>query len=322
MTHRRGDAPGAVGGLADGRGYFVTVVDDDTIRLAATPGGPAVDIANLAGGGTPIGGLTDGQEYAVLVVDAETIRLTDPATGAVVNLTGPGVGGTHGFERASTATVRDVPVRGLADGEVYYVTVLDANTIRLAEAEGDALAGVALPLDPAGAGADQLLVRVVGVDATGVGVAASAGGKLWTFGLAGAVASDLPPGEAKKQREVQSKSGEAGGVKGTTGFGIAGDVAYNVVTDATGAYLNSPGVVRVGGPLTVAAKNEASIVTAAGSGSFGKPADANVGIAGSFSVNELDLNTAAFVAGADGRDASAAAVTARREGASSPWPPG
>ena len=104
-------------------------------------------VTYLAGGGNAIGGLIDGHEYYVVVLDANRFGLAlDPASLTPVMLSnGVATGDRHGFERASTVTQGDVAIGGLTPGDIYYVTVVNATTIRLSDSPLTAAA--ALPVD-------------------------------------------------------------------------------------------------------------------------------------------------------------------------------
>ena len=124
-------------------------VDADTIRVRGHGFADGEQVVYLTGGGTPIGGLTDGQEYWVIVVDDDTIQLAASEGGDVIELSPGATGSSHGLERTSTVTAGDAPIGGLLSGEIYFVTVVDKDTIRLAESYQEALAAKPVQLDPA-----------------------------------------------------------------------------------------------------------------------------------------------------------------------------
>ncbi|MCO6455093.1 MAG: choice-of-anchor D domain-containing protein [Pirellulaceae bacterium] len=109
-------------------------------------------ITYLSGSGMPIGGLVNGTEYFVIAVDDDTVQLAATAMDATnnlpINLDVGATGQRHGLVRESTVTQGDLPLRGLRNTETYFAIVLDANTFRLADSEQDALAAVAIDLDP------------------------------------------------------------------------------------------------------------------------------------------------------------------------------
>ncbi len=124
----------------------------DTIRIPRHGYDPGESLTYLTGGGTAIGGLSDGVEYFVIVVDDDHVQLAttaaDATAGIVVDFSGGVTGSRHGLERASTVMVGDIPISPLTDGETYFVTVVDANTIRLSDSQQDALAAEPIQLDP------------------------------------------------------------------------------------------------------------------------------------------------------------------------------
>ncbi|UCD79969.1 MAG: LEPR-XLL domain-containing protein, partial [Desulfobacterales bacterium] len=95
------------------------------------------------------------------------------------------------------------------------------------------------------------------------------------------------PGE-KKKSEGQGK----------TGVGIAGDVSINTATDAALAYINDRGTIKAAA-VGLTSTNETDLIAAAGSAAITAVGEKlSLGIAGSFSKNELDGTTKAFVSGA------------------------
>ena len=89
--------------------------------------------------GTALGGLASEAEYFVIKVDDGTIKLATSEANALagnsINLTSYGSGQRHLLitPNEDSILVDDREIRGLDNGEVYYVTVIDANTFRLAE---------------------------------------------------------------------------------------------------------------------------------------------------------------------------------------------
>ena len=124
---------------------------DNTIRIPKHrfAAGEKVKVTYLAVNGNPIGGLGSGTDYWIKVVDSDTIQLsTNSSLSPVVDLTSAGTGTQHGFERVSEVVKDDQPIRGLENGVLYFVTAIDADTVRLSGSLGDALAGNVIQLDP------------------------------------------------------------------------------------------------------------------------------------------------------------------------------
>ncbi|MEB3294495.1 MAG: DUF4347 domain-containing protein, partial [Synechococcales bacterium] len=88
------------------------------------------------------------------------------------------------------------------------------------------------------------------------------------------------------------------GNQGKTGIGIAGDVAINLATDRVRAFINDAGSIK-GEKLTLEAINSTEMRVASGSAAFvaTDPSKKSLGIAGSFSLNNLTGTTSAFIAG-------------------------
>lgn len=143
-----------IGGLSNAAIYYVIVVNSNTIELAATAAtayaGPANAIAfdpMLAGG------------------EQSLVPVQMPVMAASFNPSAVrGAGSTftlanHGFVtgEAVTYTSTGSPIEGLVSGTIYYVIVVDSNTIRLAADQDDAYDGVALAVDPTGASGTQTL---------------------------------------------------------------------------------------------------------------------------------------------------------------------
>src|SRR5439155_8835150 len=135
-------APGGtpIQGLTPGTVYYVIVVDGDTIRLAGTEAhaqaGTALAVDATGASGTQIFTAPQGSTAAV------TIDLTK--VGAAT-LTLPGHGYVTGEAVRYTATGTEIG--GLSNAAIYYVIVVDGNTIKLADTAEDAFAGNALTLD-------------------------------------------------------------------------------------------------------------------------------------------------------------------------------
>ncbi|RKY41296.1 MAG: hypothetical protein DRP85_06715, partial [Candidatus Makaraimicrobium thalassicum] len=87
---------------------------------------------------------------------------------------------------------------------------------------------------------------------------------------------------------------------GGSGFGLAGDVSVNTVNDTTQAYINQAGTVgtTAGHNISLTAKNDTEITAASGAVAISTKDKQSAGIAGSFSWNEVELKTEAFISDA------------------------
>ncbi|MFT6434600.1 MAG: hypothetical protein ACJAVI_002649, partial [Candidatus Azotimanducaceae bacterium] len=149
----------------DSSNDIVISITEDTIAFGAAHGFSENDrLLYSVSGGTAIGGLTDQTVYDVIVKDNKTIQLTNSSTGPPIDLTSDGTG-THNLAMVLTLEVGSVPVVDtvaetltfrdkhylttedtviyqVIDGSkignltkssgIYYVIVVDDNTIQLA----------------------------------------------------------------------------------------------------------------------------------------------------------------------------------------------
>ncbi|RZJ24976.1 MAG: hypothetical protein EOO54_07790, partial [Haliea sp.] len=147
--------------------YYVIVIDDDTIQLAATSADATAGKAlTLTKAGTDIGKITSTRTGAL----AKTFNA---ATGVATAADTLVFGAAHGFTTGDEVvydTGTGTQVTGLTgDNTVkYYVIVIDADTIRLASSRANALAGNAVALTQAGTGTGKLTLQASFNAATGV----------------------------------------------------------------------------------------------------------------------------------------------------------
>jgi hypothetical protein len=141
-----------IGGLSNAGMYYVIAVDSNTVELAAT-----ADDA-YAGNALPLDPQVATGDQSLTPVPAAdlTVRVNPSAVrdaGGTFALPG------HGFVtgEAVTYSTTGAAIQGLTSGAIYYVIVVDGNTIRLAADQADAFGGVALGVDPAGASGTQTL---------------------------------------------------------------------------------------------------------------------------------------------------------------------
>ena len=104
------------------------------------------------------------------------------------------------------------------------------------------------------------------------------------------------------------------GKQGKTGIAIAGDVSINTVTDTTQAFINDKGTIRAE-EITLSADNETDLIAASGSAAITTVGEKlSLGIAGSFSKNELNGTTGAYMAGTNISEADDLSLSADRSG--------
>jgi len=147
----------AVGGLTDETAYYIRVVDDRTIKLAASAAQAETDPASfdpqtdVDGLGDTIAlaghGLSDG--------DAVTYRAPTPLTFADTQVDPDGAGDDiirfsdpHGLTTGDELvySTDGTPIGGLTDANIYFAIAIDDNTISLALTAADAAAGTAVAL--------------------------------------------------------------------------------------------------------------------------------------------------------------------------------
>jgi autotransporter-associated beta strand protein len=147
------------------------------------------------------------------------------------------------------------------------------------------------------------------IDVSALNLEAASTGDLWSFGLVGAVASNIPTGAPAQQH------GQAGPVEATSGVALVGDAAVNTISDTTRAYINDDGTIT-SGDIALVADDETSISTVTGAGAIGAKPDGTIGgaLAGSFSYNELNLTTEAFIVGPTIEAASDVTLDATSDG--------
>ncbi|NEU80298.1 DUF4347 domain-containing protein [Nostoc sp. UIC 10630] len=138
-----------------------------------------------------------------------------------------------------------------------------------------------------------------------IDVKATNTGKIWGIGVAGAVVSDIPVLSIPSQPALPS----------TIGVGISGVIAFNRITDSTQAYINDSGLFNVnGGKIAVKSEDRTGIFSISGAATLVKAGTISAGIAGSFSVNELNMKTEASITGATIQQANDLTVEALRDG--------
>jgi hypothetical protein len=294
-----------VDGLEQGKTYYVITIsgNNSAIRLAESPGGPAVDLVG-AGVGT----------QAFLY---EKDRVSFSPKGAVDSKSNTiAFGAAHGFSTGEAVIYRtdptitrsnslggeavsglDVPIDGLSDGGTYFVVKVDDHTIRLVSSR--AAADEAAPIDltkatavlGVGLGDAHLLASSSAPDGISVhagltatnavcGNAGMSGSPFkWTqfldsdrtlqteqvFALVGQVVEVAKKAMGKQPEESPTKAGAS--------FGIAGSVAVNYADHTVDAIVGPTGRLASSKDIAVAAEISQYSQVASCSGAT-KPKDA------------------------------------------------
>ena len=131
-------------------------------------------ISYLGEQSTAIGGLTPDTPYYAINIDGNTIKLAQTpaealdfsdANDTAIDLHSGGTGKLHNLKSSTIVTVGDSPIDGLEDNLLYNVTVIDANTIQLAESEAEAVNAAPIDLDPVFAtGTSHAFQKATGIE--------------------------------------------------------------------------------------------------------------------------------------------------------------
>ncbi len=152
-------------GVVDGT-KSVNVRDDDTTEKSNVIA--IIDNSDILAGGEVIvlAGFDDPTKLADPGPLAAATKSIDPAS--QVTLTGDAIyfASPHGYTTGDEVVYHkgaagNTAIGGLQDGHTYYVIVVDANTIKLASSQTNALLGIAVGLGSTGTGAGH---RVAGLD--------------------------------------------------------------------------------------------------------------------------------------------------------------
>ena len=159
--------------LVVGQTYYVKWISDTTIQLSETPGGPAIALTDAGEGTHSLLVETDVMSFnpeTAVNNASNTITFTSPTgfqTGdAVVYHTDPNAS-LSGQIDGMNLTAQDPAIGELEDGNVYYVVVINANTIRLTSSKEAAMEAAPIDLTPgvdAGSGLGSEHSLSVGVD--------------------------------------------------------------------------------------------------------------------------------------------------------------
>ncbi|MDH4188440.1 MAG: hypothetical protein OEV08_15750, partial [Nitrospira sp.] len=124
-------------------------------------------------------------------------------------------------------------------------------------------------------------------------------------------AEGTPTDEDDPENPGEKKKSEG---QGKTGVGIAGDVSINNATDTVLAYINDTGTIKADA-VSLTSTNKTDLIAASGSAAITTVGDKlSLGIAGSFSKNELRGTTKASIRGATIVETGGLALSATRTG--------
>ncbi len=292
----------SIGGLTSGNHYFAIPQGDGSIKLASSK-------ANAIAG-TQINLTSASGSYRF-----ETAAKTAVSVGSGnVNTSNDRVTMTaHGLQSGDALhyNAGSTTIGGLTDLTTYFVHRVDANTIEL-RATPDAATSIGLSSAGAGTHLFERVLSIFDGGTSGVSIAATSTGKLWTLGIAGAVIS-------KGKKGNTSTTGVSAPETDTptqSGVGIAGDATWNEIDNTVKAYINSDGWMQTAATADIAATatDSTSIISISGAIAVVATGKNTIGIAGSFSRNLLDLDTEAFINGVRITRANDVTAIATRDG--------
>lgn len=122
-------------------------------------------------------------------------------------------------------------------------------------------------------------------------------GLISVWGLAGAIVTNEPGGVGSQ--DVSSKGGESG--SGNFGLAVSGDVGLSTINETIKAYLNDVTLDTKAHNLEIKALSDNSIEAVSGSAALAvsQGQGKSVGLAGSYSSNEIDSEIEAFILNSD-----------------------
>ena len=128
VIYQVGNGNQAIGGLVDGQEYYVLKVDDQTLQLAATQGGTAIDLISAGVGTQTLQPVTEFGATNTIRIDLaqDQISFTQPH-----NL-------TH-LSRVQYDAGQNAAIGGLIHGKEYIVDVVDATSVRLRDASNNTI---------------------------------------------------------------------------------------------------------------------------------------------------------------------------------------
>ena len=295
-----------IAGLEHGRSYKVVFDSTDAFQLKDIDTDAVIDFG-AGGESTTFNGihsfvfdlLPDTGFNPVTDVDAERNTVTIAGHGfsngdAVIYRTDPSIvtyieGGDTPGDTTDDLIAHDIEVNGLKNGETYFVTVVDSNTIRLASSEtGAHLAAVIdLSSQPSGSGEAEHYFDIGQTEGVGITANLTAENKA---GAGEEIGKDMTPGFEDLRNAFSSGeslvkllafssgsfSGGAGGSQLTneifsTGSGVAVNVFDHDVTAMVGANadINSEGDVKVEATIEQAVQLSAEAEVSKPDGSTG-----------------------------------------------------
>jgi hypothetical protein len=224
----------AIGGLTDGGTYYAVVVNSQEVRLAATPGD--------ASASPPV--IID-LEPTAATGDCHTFSASFNVTTGVITLDGGGTGVTitssPAFVTGDAIIYRTdgltEPIGGLLDGEVYFVRVIDSQTIGLTLTFQESMLTTSESLIPLSPGTDPDSSHSIGLKINPVPQVNS---QIDTIGL------NAPHGFATGDPVTYRAAG--GAIGGLT----SGVTYYAIVLDASTVQLAAtPEAALAGTPLPI-----------------------------------------------------------------------
>ena len=236
----------AIGGLFNGRDYFVIPTGDSSFQLADT-----TLAANLLNGGPkPLAELT------------------------VVALSGGATGDRQGFERASTAARGDTAIGGLQDGQIYFVTKVNNTTIRLSDSPLTATASLPIDLElPSGLNSAGTVTHTLQAQGEEAGINVIAGLESENrsisqtrIGGTPTLADFLTANVAQDPKTAKAiASGGAGflNVNKAAKFSLSASVAVAAFDHDVLAQVGEHAILESGGNITVNASAEQSVQVSA-----------------------------------------------------------
>ena len=118
-------------GLTDGHIYYVKLVTGNAIQLALSSGGASVTVS--AASGTGVDTLTPAASFDPSSLNVQGDQISFAANHNLLD----------GQKVVYRAGVGNTPIGGLTDGQTYYVNLVDATTVTLANTAGTAVTGAA-----------------------------------------------------------------------------------------------------------------------------------------------------------------------------------
>ncbi|MDO8699318.1 MAG: hypothetical protein Q7J75_02665, partial [Rhodoferax sp.] len=260
-----------------------------------------VQVARSVGAGVTVGVTEIGRVVEAVIGRRQSVFQRESVDGALDSIAING----HGFATGDEVVYRnasgsDAALGGLTSDQHYFVIAVDGDHFTLAATAADAVAGLAIGLDPDSSSSYHMIERAgaVGsgstINVASIALNASATGAILSVSVAGAVASNSPvPTNGNLSATQTAQLAVA-----KNAFALAGDVAVNTEFDVARAYINDPGTISVApqGALSLTAENTTNIRSVAGAASGAQASfGVAVGLAGSSSNNLIKMMTGASI---------------------------